>query len=231
VRGAGAARVQMTVLVVDVGGSNVKLRVTGQEKRTKLPSGPGYTPEQLRADLEGATGGWEFDAVTVGFPAPIVDGRIPWEPQNLGRGWAGFQFEEAFGKPVKVINDAAMQAVGCYEGGRMLFLSLGTGLGSALIADYHVIALELCDLRWSEDRSLEDQLGKPAMKKLGKARWEESVHETVAMLREALLPESIVIGGGGAKHLKELPEGVERGHNSHAFEGGERLWNDERFRV
>jgi predicted NBD/HSP70 family sugar kinase len=221
----------MKVLVLDIGGSNLKLRMSGQEQRTKVPTGPEYGPERLVADLAGATADWDYEVVTVGFPAPIIGGRIPFEPQNLGSGWVDFRFEEVLGKPVKLINDAAMQAVGCYEGGRMLFLSLGTGLGSALIVDFHVIPLELSDLRWSRSSSLEAQLGKAAMKQLGKAVWHASVLEAVAMLREALLPDSIVIGGGGAKHLGDLPADVRQGHNEMALIGGERIWTDPRFRL
>ena len=221
----------MKVLVLDIGGSNVKLRVTGQPKRSRIPTGPGYTPELLVADLGTATRGWDFDAVSVGFPAPVIKGRIPFEPQNLGSGWVDFRFDEALGKPVKLINDAAMQAIGCYEGDRMLFLSLGTGLGAALIADYHVIALELCDLRWSKNQTLEEQLGKAALKQLGPVSWEEDVQSTITMLREAFLPDSIVIGGSGAKLLKSLPEDVRRGHNKRAIEGGELLWTDQRLRL
>jgi hypothetical protein len=219
----------MKVLVLDIGGSNVKLRVTGQEAIAKIPTGPNYTPQQLVADLPAVIAGWEFDAVTVGFPAPIVAGKIPFEPQNLGTGWVDFRFSEALGKPVRLINDAAMQAVGCYDGGRMLFLSLGTGLGSALIVDYHIIGLELCQLRWSRQQTIEGRLGKPALKRLGKARWIKCVGDTVNMLRAAFVPDSIKVGGGSAKHLKRLPDGVHLVPNSIALTGGELLWTDPRF--
>jgi predicted NBD/HSP70 family sugar kinase len=221
----------VNVLVLDIGGSNVKLRMTGQSERTKIPTGPDYTPKQLVADIGKATRGWDFEAVTVGFPAPVTDGQIPFEPKNLGRGWVDFRFEKAFGKPVKLVNDAAMQAVGCYEGGRMLFLSLGTGLGSALIADHHVIGLELSELRWSKQSTLEDRVGKASILELGRETWEESVHDTVALLRAAFLPDSIVIGGGGARLLKKLPKRTQRGHNDQALRGGELLWTESRFRI
>ena len=219
------------VLVLDIGGSNVKLRMTGQSERTKIPTGPDYTPKHLMADLKEVTRGWKFEAVTVGFPAPVIDGKIPFEPKNLGRGWVDFRFEKAFGKPVKLINDAAMQAVGCYEGDRMLFLSLGTGLGSALISNHHVIGLELSELRWSKQSTLEDRVGKASITELGLETWEESVHAAATVLRDAFLPDSIVIGGGGVKLLKKLPKRARRGHNDQAFRGGELLWSDVRFQV
>ena len=221
----------MKVLVLDIGGSNVKMRMTGQEDRTKFASGPEFGPGDLMAGLEKFATGWEFDAVTVGFPAPVIGGRIPWEPKNLGGGWTGFDFEREFGKPVRLVNDAAMQAVGCYEGGRMLFLSLGTGLGTALVSDHHVIALELCELRWTKSASIESQLAKAERKRVGRAQWEQSLHDVVGMLRKSLLPDSIVIGGGEARRLERLPEGARRVNNDMALEGGEALWLDPRFRV
>lgn len=221
----------MNVLVLDVGGSNLKLRVTGQPARTKLPTGPQYNPDRLLADLAMATRDWHYDAVTIGFPAPVVDGRLPFEPQNLGTGWVGFPFQEALGKPVKLLNDAAMQAVGCYAGGRLLFLSLGTGLGSALIADHHIVGLELCQLRWTKRTNIEHQLGKAALRRLGRPRWEKIVHTVVEMLRKAFVPDDLVLGGGGAKHLKHLPAHARRGGNEHALDGGELVWTDPRFRI
>jgi len=221
----------MPILVLDIGGSNVKLRLTGQNGRTKkIPTGPDYTPKRLIADVRAATKGKKFDGVSIGFPGPVIDGRLPFEPQNLGPGWAGFRFKKAFGKPVKLINDAAMQALGAYEGGRMLFLSLGTGLGSALIVDFHVIALELCNLRWSKQQSLEDRVGKDAIMSLGIEQWEENVRIAVKMLRKAFLPDTVAIGGGAASHLKHVPKWVRRGDNSWALAGGERLWTEKRFR-
>jgi len=219
------------ILVLDVGGSNVKFRVTGQTERSSIPSGPDYTPERLLTDLAAATSGWDYDAVTVGFPAPVIGGRLPFEPQNLGTGWVDFRFDKALGKPVKLINDAAMQAVGAYTGGRTLFLSLGTGLGAALIDDYHVMGLELCHLRWSGRESLEDRLGKPGRARIGRKSWEKSVHTTVAMMRASFLPDTIVLGGGRAKKLTLPPEGIVLGDNSLALDGGERLWSEQRFRI
>lgn len=221
----------MKVLVLDIGGSNVKMRMTGQDDRTKFSSGAEFSPKDLLAGLEAHAGGWDFDAVTVGFPAPVIGGRLPREPKNLGSGWVDFVFEAELGKPVKLINDAAMQAVGCYEGGRMLFMSLGTGLGTALISDYHVIALELCELRWSKSATIESQLAKAEKKRVGRATWEENFHAVADMLRKSLLPDSIVVGGGEAKHLKELPADARRVDNNMALEGGEALWFEPRFQV
>jgi len=221
----------MNVLVLDIGGTNLKFRLSSQLGKFKIPTGPQYTPEQMMDELGEEIEPWDYDVVTAGVPAPVVDGRIDSEPQNLGLGWMGFCFEEAFKCPVRLINDAAMQAVGCYEGGRMLFLSLGTGLGSALIVDYHVVPLELCGLRWSETQTLEDRVGKAALLSLGRDAWEEGVLASVAMLRNAFVPDSIVIGGGAAKFLGPLPADVRVGHNNHALDGGEMLWNDERFRI
>ncbi|MGD9417915.1 MAG: ROK family protein [Verrucomicrobiota bacterium JB025] len=220
----------MKVLVLDVGGSNLKLRVTGHEDRTKIPSGADYSPERMMADLKRATDGWEYDVATVGFPAPVVDNRLATEPWNLGTGWVNFDFEKEIGKPVKLINDAAMQAIGCYDGGRMLFLSLGTGLGSALIDDYKVIGLELSRLRYSSKYSLEDRLGKAGQEVSGRKKWEERFHRTLKMLRMAFVPDYIVVGGGEAKRLRNA-EDFRRVDNMAALEGGERLWNDERFKL
>jgi predicted NBD/HSP70 family sugar kinase len=221
----------MKVLVLDIGGTNVKLRFPGQQATVKLPTGPNYTPERLLADLKPRAARRKFDAVTIGFPAPVVAGKLPLEPDNLGPGWTDFRFDRAFRCPVRLINDAAMQAMGCYRGGRMLFLSLGTGLGAALIADFHVIGLELCHLRWSRQQTLEQRLGKPAMRNLGKARWTRALHNAVEMLRAAFVPDDLAIGGGGIKHLKVLPEGCRRAANQDALTGGELLWNDSRFRI
>ena len=221
----------MKVLVLDIGGSNLKFRVSGQTRRGKIPTGPDYSPVEMMDDLADEIDDWDFDAVTVGFPAPVVEGRIAREPQNLGVGWTAFRFEKAFGGAVKIINDAAMQAVGSYRGGRMLFLSLGTGLGSALIVDYHVVPLELCELRWSRSKTLEDRVGKEALFALGRDEWESGVWEAVAMLRDAFVPDSIAIGGGAAKLLRSLPADVRRGHNDWALDGGELLWTNPRFRL
>jgi len=219
------------VLVLDVGGSNVKLRLSGESGRLKIRTGRGYTPDRLVADLREQTSGWHYDAATIGFPAPVIEGRIPYEPNNLGPGWVDYRFEDALGCPVRLVNDAAMQAVGCYEGGRMLFLSLGTGLGSALIIDHQVVGLELCELRWDRKESLDQRLGKAGLRCMGRSRWERCVLEALAMLRRAFLPDSIVVGGGSVKHLRHLPDWVRRASNQDALAGGELLWTDPRFVV
>lgn len=221
----------MKVLVLDIGGSNVKMRMTGQDERTKFASGADFAPGDLLKGLEKEAGGWDFDAVTVGFPAPVIGGRIPREPKNLGTGWVDFDFEKELGKPVKLINDAAMQAVGCYQGGRMLFMSLGTGLGTALISDYHVIGLELCELRWSKSSTVESQVAKAEKKRVGRTKWEENFHDVVELFRKSLLPDSMVVGGGEAKHLKKLPVDARRVDNDMALEGGEALWLEPKFRL
>lgn len=221
----------MTILVIDIGGTNVKLRISGEIRRTKIPSGPAYTPEQLIKDVGAATKGKKFDAVSIGLPAPVIGGKVAEEPQNLGSGWVGFRFKKAFGKPVKLVNDAAMQAVGAYEGGRMLFLSLGTGLGSALVADFQVIGLELCELRWSKSETIEERVNKAALMRLDLEDWEKNVHSVVKLLRKALLPDSIAIGGGGAKYLSRPPKSSRLGNNSWALVGGERLWLTNKFRI
>jgi len=221
----------MKVLILDIGGSNVKMRVTGQEERTKWASGADFSPKDLVSGLKKHAEGWDYDAVTVGFPAPIIGGKIPREPKNLGTGWVDFDFEEGLGKPVKLINDAAMQAVGCYEGGRMLFMSLGTGLGTALISDYHVISLELCELRWSKNATIESQVTKAEKKRVGRAQWEVNFHIIAEMLRKSLLPDTIVIGGGEAKHLKTVPKKSRRVDNNMALEGGEAVWFEPKYKL
>ena len=221
----------MNILVLDIGGTNVKARCTGQDVVTRFRTGPGYGPRELVRDLAGAAADWDYEGVTIGFPAPVVGGRLPCEPQNLGPGWVGFDFAAALGRPVRLINDAAMQAIGCYRGGRMLFLSIGTGLGSALIVDHQVIGLELCELRWARQVTLEERLRKAACKEMGRPRWERSLHEAADLLRRAFLPDEIAIGGGGAKHIKRLPEGCRRTSNAEALAGGELLWNEPKFRV
>ena len=217
----------MKVLVVDVGGSNLKLKMSGARKRTKIPSGADLTPKAMMKLLRPVIGGWAYDVVTVGFPAPIVNGRPLHEPTNLGKGWMDFDFERAFGRPVRLLNDAAMQALGGYEGGRMLFVGLGTGLGSALVDDGHVVSLELCELRYSRRNSLEDMLSKKMLKEVGTATWQGTVYEVLEMLRLAFLPDYIMLGGGNAKHLSKTPDYVRIGNNLDALVGGERLWQAE----
>jgi len=211
------------ILVVDVGGSNVKLMISRRDKR-KFKSGLNLTPRAMVTEMRPLVSDWKFAAISLGFPAPVRGGRIVSEPKHLGKGWVGFDFEKAFGKPVRIINDAAMQALGSYHGGRMLFLGLGTGLGSALVWDNYVLPLELGDLPYRNGSIIEDDLGKPGLARLGEKTWRRDVEHALVQLKKALIADYIVLGGGNAKKLDELPEGVERGHNRNAFLGGTRLW-------
>jgi predicted NBD/HSP70 family sugar kinase len=212
------------VLVVDVGGSHVKLLVTGEEEPRRFDSGPGLTPAATVEGVERVGDGWEWDVVAVGIPAPVHGGKVVTEPVNLGKGWVGFDFEGAFGKPTRVVNDAAMQALGSYEGGKMLFLGLGTGLGSALVVDGTVEPMELGHLPFRK-ATFEDYVGEAARERRGKKKWERNVHETVAALTAALEPDYVVLGGGNADRLGELPPGARLGDNANAFLGGFRLWD------
>jgi polyphosphate glucokinase len=214
------------VLVVDVGGSNVKLRNSADQRTARFKSGKKLTAGKMAKEVRKLTADWDYDVVSIGFPGPVVHGKPVLNPQNLGGGWIGFDFKKAFGQPVKLINDAAMQALGSYEGGRMLFLGLGTGLGSTLIVDDVVVPLELSEIRYSRGRSLEDVLGKRGLKKIGRTRWENAVHAAVANLKIALVVDHVVIGGGNVKKLRRLPEGARRGANRYAFRGGIRLWQE-----
>lgn len=214
----------MKILVIDIGGSNVKLMMSLRGKRRKFSSGPRLTPAKFMAGVCSTIGDWKFDAVAIGFPAPIVQGRIAVEPKNLGRGWKRFNFRKAFGKPVRLINDAAMQALGSYRGGRMLFLGLGTGLGSALVWNGHVLSLELGDLPYINNQSVEDLIGDDGLEKLGTRRWRSHVRRIVSDLMKAFIADNVVLGGGNAKLLQEFPNGVVPGHNRNAFTGGVRLW-------
>ena len=211
------------ILVIDIGGSNLKAMISRWQRR-KFKSGPKLTPREMVAQTKEEVQGWKFDAISIGFPAPVRDGRIIEEPKHLGKGWVRFNFEKAFGKPVRIVNDAAMQALGSYRGGRMLFLGLGTGLGSTLVLRDMVLPLELGDLPYRDDRVIEDFLGKPGMAELGEKEWERQVRLAVAQLKKALIADYVVLGGGNVKKLRELPEGAELGHNRNAFLGGVRLW-------
>ena len=211
------------VLTVDVGGSHVKLLASGEPERRRFESGPALTPTQMVAGVLEAAKGWSWDVVTVGIPTPVRGGTVIAEPINLGEGWVGFAYEEAFGKPTTVVNDAVMQAVGSYEGGRMLFLGLGTGLGSALIVEGIVEPLELGHLPFRK-RTFEDYVGSRGRKRLGKKKWKAAVFETIERLTAAIQPDYVVIGGGEAEELDELPPGCRRGANENAFVGGFRLW-------
>jgi predicted NBD/HSP70 family sugar kinase len=213
----------MKILVIDVGGSNIKLRVSGDDEVRKIPSGPTMTARQMVADVKRATRGWKYDAVSIGYPGPVADNKTLKEPVNLGPGWVDFDFD-AFGKPYKIINDAAMQALGSYEGGRMLFLGLGTGLGTTLIVEHVVVALELGHLPYKKDKSFEEYLGTAGLKHLGRKKWQAAVFDVVARLKAAFVADYVVLGGGNIKKLPELPPGARAGDNNNAFIGGERLW-------
>ena len=213
------------VLVVDVGGTNVKAMIS-REQRRKFISGAGLTPRQLHSMLRGKLDDWKYDVVSVGFPAPVRNGRILCDPKNLGKGWTRFNFEKAFKKPVRVINDAAMQALGSYRGGRMLFIGLGTGFGSALVWNGTVLPLELSELPYLNQGTIEDRVGKAGMKEIGRKTWEEDVDRILIHLQRAFMVDYIVLGGGNAKMLEHLPPEVELGHNRNAYLGGQRVWQN-----
>lgn len=216
----------MNVLVIDIGGTNVKVLATGAEEPRKIPSGPTMTATMMVAEVKKTCADWNFEGISIGYPGPIVDGKIAMEPRNLAPGWMHFDFESAFGKPVKIINDAAMQALGSYEGGRMLFLGLGTGLGSTLILNGTVASLELAHLPYMKDSTFEDYVGIRGLNRFGKKKWRDAVFDVVARLKAAMLAEYVVLGGGNVKRLKELPPHCRAGSNKNAFVGGMRLWEN-----
>jgi polyphosphate glucokinase len=215
---------EQRVLAVDVGGSHVKVLASGETERRRAPSGPTLTAAEMVAAALGAAAGWHWDVVSVGVPAPVHGSRVVSEPVNLGRGWVGFDFEQAFGVPTKVVNDAAMQALGSYEGGTMLFLGLGTGLGSTLIVDGRIEPMELGHLPFKK-RTFEDYLGERGRRRFGAKRWQKLVAEAVEHLSSALEPDTIVLGGGNAAKLGALPANALLGSNENAFTGGFRLWH------
>jgi hypothetical protein len=211
------------VLVIDVGGSNVKLMISRAERR-KFKSGRKLTPRAMVDQIKPLVADWEFDAISLGFPSPVRNNKIVSEPKHLGKGWVGFDFQKALGKPLRIINDAAMQALGSYRGRRMLFLGLGTGLGSALVWDGYVLPLELGDLPYSNGSIIEDYLGKAGQARLGEKAWQRDVQHALVQLKKSLIADYVVLGGGNAKELNELPKGIELGHNRNAYLGGVRLW-------
>ena len=218
------------VLAVDVGGTNVKLLATGQKDVRKIPSGPQMNAQEMAKQVKEAVKDWPYDVISIGYPGPVVQGRPLNEPHNLAPGWVKFDYRKAFGKPVKIINDAAMQALGSYKKGRMLFLGLGTGLGSAMIVDGVLQPLELAHLPYKKGRTYEDYLGKRGLDHLGKKKWRKNVFAVVAQLRQAVQADDVVLGGGNAKKLDHLPPGVRLGNNRNAFIGGFRMWQDETVR-
>jgi polyphosphate glucokinase len=219
------------ILVVDVGGTHVKLLATGRKVRVELDSGPTLTAAKMVSQVRAATADWAYTAVSIGYPGPVVHNQPIAEPHNLGRGWVGFDFDKAFGHPVRLINDAAMQALGSYEGGRMLFLGLGTGLGSAMIVNGILEPMELAHLPYKKGRTYEDYVGLRGLKRLGKKKWRRHVADVIAQLKAALEADYVVLGGGNAKLLKKLPPGAKLGDNNNAFRGGFRLWQGSHGRI
>jgi len=215
----------MRTLVIDIGGSNVKVSTHGRGAPLKIPSGPTLTPRRMVAEVKRATEGWRYDAVSIGYPGPVARNRPVSEPNNLGPGWVRFDYRKALGKPVKIMNDAAMQALGSYQGGRMLFLGLGTGLGSAFMTRPDAVEpLELGHLPYRGGKSYEDFAGLRGLKRLGAKRWTKHVHRIVALLQFGLQADYVMLGGGQTRKLKSLPPGVRHGSNAHAIAGGLRLW-------
>ncbi len=216
----------MSVLAVDIGGSNLKFRTQHHKAHVSVPSGPHFTPRQMIAAIAEHASGWKFDRVTLGYPGPVANDRPLLEPHNLGRGWTRFDYAKGFKRPVRMINDAAMQALGAYRGGRMLFLGLGTGLGSALVLDGVVQPMELAHLTWRKGKTYEEHLGEAALLGEGKKAWRKSVTRAIEDLSAAFLVEYIVIGGGNAKRVKDVPDNVYIGSNADAFVGAFRVWDD-----
>ena len=211
------------VLVIDVGGTNIKVYLSGEKEARKIPSGPRLTARQMVTRVKAATKDWKYDVVSIGYPGVVRRGRITAEPVNLGRGWKGFSFRAAFRRPVTVVNDAVMQALGSYKGGTMLFLGLGTGLGTALIANGHIVPMELGHFPYRK-HTIEDYLGTRGVKILGKTRWRKVVTDVVGEFVAAFLVDDVVLGGGNVKKLSSMPEGCRAGANTNAFIGGCRLW-------
>lgn len=216
----------MKVLVIDVGGTNVKVSTNGRKAPLKIPSGPDLTAARMVSAVKKATADWTYDAVSIGFPGPVAHQRPASEPHNLGGGWVRFNFRKAFGKPVHVVNDAAMQALGSYEGGRMLFLGLGTGLGSAFVADGQLEPLELAHLPYRNGGSYEDYAGLRGYQRLGRKKWQRHVFKIVALLKQGLQADYVMLGGGNSRKLKSLPPDARLGNNANAITGGIRLWDE-----
>jgi polyphosphate glucokinase len=217
----------MNILVIDVGGTNIKILATGQKEVRKFPSGPKLTAQRMVSGVQELARDWKYSAVSIGYPGPVLRNRPVAEPHNLGRGWVGFDFEAAFKRPAKVMNDAAMQALGSYRQGKMLFLGLGTGLGSTLIVDGIVEPMELGHLPYKKG-TYEDYVGIRGLQQLGKKKWRRYVADVVERLVAALQPDDVVLGGGNVKNLKELPPRCRAGDNANAFKGGFRMWEDAR---
>ena len=217
----------MNVLAIDVGGTNIKILATGQTEARKFPSGPSLTPKAMVTAVQQMTGDWTFDAVSIGYPGPVARNRPTKEPVNLGNGWVRYNYQRAFGVPVRMINDAAMQALGSYAGRTMLFLGLGTGLGTTLVTNSVVIPLELAHLPFANGKSYEDTIGEAGLKRSGKRKWRRNVRMIVDLLSAATNADYTVLGGGNVRFMDELPPNTRRGNNANAFRGGFRLWDDE----
>jgi polyphosphate glucokinase len=213
------------VLVVDVGGTHIKILASGQKTPRKVVSGPKTTAQQMCDWVKKAASDWPHDVAAIGYPAPVIHGKPFHEPYNLGKGWVGFDYQKALGCPVKIMNDAAMQALGSYEGGRMLFLGLGTGLGSAMVVDGIVEPMELAHLPYKNGKTYEDYLGLRGLERMGKKKWRAYVTRVVKELQTALSADYVVLGGGNAKKVKTLPPKTRLGQNENAFLGGYRLWS------
>lgn len=217
----------MNILSIDIGGTNVKIKTSEGSELRKFPSGKGLSAQQMVRGVQELAKDWSYDVVTIGYPGPVAHDKILKEPVNLGTGWTEINFTAEFGKPTKLINDAAMQALGSYEGGRMLFLGLGTGLGNALIIDGVIAPMELGHLHYKKKKSFEDFVGARGLEGLGKKKWQEAVFDVVTKLKAALIADYVVLGGGNAKKLTQLPDGCRLGNNENAFIGGFRLWRDD----
>jgi len=215
----------MTVLVIDVGGTNLKVSVGGSGDLIKIPSGPDMTAARMAEEVKKAVAGRSYDVVSIGYPGPVMNGRPASEPHNLGAGWMRFDYDQAFGKPVRVVNDAAMQALGAYQGGRMLYLGLGTGLGSAFVGDGVLEPLELAHLPYRKNRTYEDYLGLRGLQRMGRKKWQRHVEKVVELLKHGLQADYVMLGGGQTKELSSLPPDVRLGTNAHAILGGIRLWD------
>ena len=215
----------MVVLVIDIGGSSVKLWHTGHQEHRKFESGKGLTPDAMAEQTKETIKDWNYEAIALGLPCRVSNGRPVEDPQNLGPGWVGYNFSSALGQPVRIMNDASLQALGSYDGGRMLFLGLGTAIGSALVADRLVLSLDMGRIRFGEERVFE-LLGDKGFEVLGPKKWQKVVHEIVPALKHAVMADYVVIGGGNVKEIEELPDGVRRGHNRTVVEGGRRLWEE-----
>jgi polyphosphate glucokinase len=221
-----SARPSRKILAIDIGGTHVKAMLSPHSERRQFLSGPKLTAEAMVAQVVKLAADWTYDVVSVGYPGPVVHNRPLAEPHNLGKGWVGFDYKAAFTRPVKIVNDAAMQALGSYEGGRMLFLGLGTGLGSAMIVEGLLQPMELAHLEYRHGKTFEDYLGLRGLQRLGLKRWRATVAAVVERLSAAMEPDYVVIGGGNARRLKQLPPNARLGDNENAFIGGFRLWQD-----